>query len=110
MGWLKGFKYRRSHILSSPKIPLVNCPVLLRLHYGSGIDFGEDGYLNYKCEPDFSDIVVTASDGVTILYPIKDNCLVGEKVDGSHIEIFIKVPYIPVKPKKTVIYVYFGRN
>ena len=109
MSWLNGFKYRKAHTLSSPSKPLIDCPVMLRIHYGSGFDFGEDVYLNGKCRKDFSDIRITDSDGITILAPKKDNCWI-EKKNGVLMEIGFKVPYIPPKPKKTVIYVYYSKE
>ena len=99
MGWLNGFKYRKAHTLSSPSNVLINCPVRLNIHYGSGFDFGEDVYLDGKCQKDFEDVRITDSDGVTVLAPRKDNSWI-EKIDGDYMKIWFKVPFIPKHPKK----------
>jgi len=109
MGWLNGWKYRKSHTLTSPSKPLVDCPVGLKIHYGSGSDYDEDVYMNGKCRKDFSDIRITDSDGVTILAPKEDDCWI-TKTNGVLMEIWFKVPFIPAKPKEKVIYVYFGKT
>ena len=110
MNWLNGFKYRRiACVLSSSTKPLTDYPVRVEVRYGSGSMIDNCVYLEGKCQPDFSDVIIVDSDGV-ILAPKKDNCWIEEKVNGSHMIVWFKVPYIPKKPKKTVIYVYFGND
>jgi len=104
--WLLGWGYRKSHeILGSVAGNVTNYQVKIVAHYGSGIDSGEDFYCNGHCNPDFSDIRFTASDGVTLL-----SYWMEEKYDGDNATFWVKVPYIPASPDKTVIYVYYGKD
>ena len=108
MDWLEGWKYRISHELTNPiDKPIRDVPILIRVHYGSGWNYGENVYLNRKCKPDFSDIRITDSDGVTILAPKKGDWIYKE--EGKYMEIGFKVPEIPPKPKTRKIYVYYGK-
>jgi len=89
--WLEGWSYRKSHeINSSPAGAVTDYQMPIKVHYGAGVDDGEDVYLNGKCRNDFGDIRFTDSDGVTEL-----SYWMEEKVDGDYAIFWVKVPSIP---------------
>lgn len=67
MAWLTGWSYRKSHVIN----PATGAGALYQkrivTYFGSGVDSGENVYLNEKCRTDFGDIRFTKSDGATEL-------------------------------------------
>lgn len=103
--WLDpNWNYRKSHVIvGSSSGSVTNYQIRIIVHYGSGTDSGEHVYLNGKCRADFGDIRFTADDKVTLLpYWIE------RKVDGDYAVFWVKIPYIPLYPDTTFIYVYYG--
>ncbi|MBU0497915.1 MAG: DUF2341 domain-containing protein, partial [Candidatus Thermoplasmatota archaeon] len=81
---------------------LTDYQVRFKVHYGSGVDSGEDIYLNSHCRMDFGDVRFTGSDGSALLdYWIED-------VSGAMAIFWVKIPNIPESPDNTDIYVYYG--
>ena len=60
-GWLGNWQFRKSHIINPVLGAGTNYQVQIKVHYGSGIDGGEDVYLNGKCRSDFGDIRFASS-------------------------------------------------
>lgn len=85
------WSYRKSHeILVSSAGWVTDYQIRIKVHYGSGVDSGEDVYLNGKCRSDFADLRFTDSDGVTELpYWIES------KVDGDYAIVWVRIPKIP---------------
>ena len=106
MGWLSGWKYRKSHkIQGSTAGAVTDYQVRIKVHYGSGTDSGEDVYLNGKCRTDFGDIRFTKDDGETLL-----DYWIEEKVDSDYAIFWVKVPNIPASPNTATIYIYYENS
>jgi len=58
--WLDGWEFRKSHVINSASGAGTNYQIGIRAHYGSGMDSGEDVYLNGKCRNDFGDVRFTS--------------------------------------------------
>lgn len=65
--WLKGWNYRKSHIINGSPGAGTNYQMKIITHYSSGTDKNENVYLESICQPNFDDIRFTANDGVTLL-------------------------------------------
>lgn len=103
---LAGWRHRKSHtILGTRAGPLSDYQVNITVHYGAGVDSGNDVYLNGSCKADFSDVRFTAEDGATQL-----SYWVERKVDGDYALFWVKVPSIPASPGSTKIYIYYGNS
>jgi hypothetical protein len=67
LGWLSGWEFRKEHQIEGSAGAGTNYQIRIAVHFGSGIDNGEDVYCNGYCRPDFADIRFTDNDGSTIL-------------------------------------------
>jgi len=102
--WLTGWQYRKKHeIQGSIAGAVTDYQIRIIVHNGSGVDSGENVYLNGKCRTDFGDVRFTSDDGVTLL-----NYWIEEKKDGNYTIFWIKIPNIPTNPSTATIYIYYG--
>jgi hypothetical protein len=103
MGWLTGWRWRKSHVINgSTAGSVTDYQIRIVVKYGSGTDSGDTVYLNGRCKTDFSDIRFTDSDGTTLLSYWR------ESYTASDTAIFwVKVPSIPQNGTAT-IYIYYG--
>jgi len=105
VGWLSGWKYRKSHTINgSTAGAQTNYQIRIKVHRTTGTDSGEDVYVGTKCRADFGDIRFTKSDGVTLL----DYWL--EEYDGGVATFWVEVDSIPASPGATMIYIYYGKS
>jgi len=95
--FLAGWSYRKFHILNVSR----EYTAPITVHYTSGVDSGQDVYVNAHCRTDFGDIRFTASDGITEL-----SYWMEEKVDGDYAKFWVKM----LPANKTVIYIYYGNE
>lgn len=65
--WLYPWRYRKSHIINPSTGAGTNYQTKRKLHYGSGVDSGEDVYLNGHSRTDFGDVRFTDDDRITLL-------------------------------------------
>jgi hypothetical protein len=65
--WLRGWNYRKSHIINGSPGAGTNYQTKIITHYPSGPDNNENVHLESNCQPNFDDIRFTANDGVTLL-------------------------------------------
>jgi hypothetical protein len=85
--WLQGWNYRKKHDMHNfPTGAPYKYPMRFKVHYGSGVDSGEDVYLNGKCRSNFSDVRFTKKDGKTLL-----NYWLEKKVDNDYAIFWVEV-------------------
>jgi len=85
--WLEGWSYRKLHnMYNFPSGAPYKYPMRFKIHYGSGVDNGEDVYLNGKCRSDFLDVRFTKKDGETLL-----DYWLERKVDGDYAVFWVDV-------------------
>jgi hypothetical protein len=99
MGWLTGWKYRKSHVINSASGAGTNYQVRIVAHYGSGTDSGQDVYLYNHCRLDFGDVRFTRNDGTTLLdywmesYVVSDNAVfwveIADDLSSASVSIYI---------------------
>jgi len=97
-----GWSYRKSHVINPASGAGMNYPIRIKVHYGSGIDSGEDVYLNGKCRTDFGDIRFTRSNGSIPL-----NYWMEEKVDGDYAIFWVRI-VDDLSTNPVTIYIYYG--
>jgi hypothetical protein len=102
MGWLSGFSFRKSHIINAASGAGTNYQVRVKAHYGSGIDSGEEVYLNSHCRTDFGDVRFTDDDGTTLL-----DYWMESKVDSDYAIFWVEVAD-DLSTNPATIYVYYG--
>jgi hypothetical protein len=68
VGWLTGWSYAKSHVLTPATGAGSGYQVQLRIFPGAGTDSGTDVYLNNHCTNFPIDIAITDDDGTTELY------------------------------------------
>jgi len=61
------WSFRKSHVINSAVGAGTDYQVKVVVHYGSGVDSGENVFLNANCRSDFGDVRFTSDDGVTLL-------------------------------------------
>jgi hypothetical protein len=86
MGWLSGWEFRRNHVINSAPYASTNYQKRIKVHFGSGLNSGEDVYLDGKCKTDFSDIRFTDKTGITLL-----DYWMEEKVDGDYAIFWVEI-------------------
>ncbi len=98
--------YRKSHVINgSPVGLLTDYATRFVVHYGGGIDSGENVYLSNNVRTDFGDVRFAGSDGFTQLdYWIED------KIDSNYAVFWVEVDRIPGSPGSTTIYIYYDDN
>jgi len=98
-GWLEGWSYRKAHdICGSSAGSQTNYQVIVKVHYSSGVDDGENVYLDGKCKTDFADIRFTNLATAQLDYWIE------KKTDGVSALFWVEVDYILVYPENVTIY------
>jgi hypothetical protein len=102
MGWLAGWRYRKSHTILPASGAGTNYQIKIVVHYGSGTDSGQDVYLNGKCKTDFGDIRFTRADGVTLLDYWMESCSVGDNA------VFWVEVADDLSTTAQIIYIYYG--
>jgi hypothetical protein len=100
--WLTGWQYRKSHVINPAGGAGTNYQIRIRVNFGSGIDGGENVYLNGKCRTDFGDIRFADDDGVTELAYWMES-----KVDSSYAVFWVKVAD-DLSTGSVTIYCYYG--
>ena len=105
--WLPpDWDYRKSHIINGSTVGLLtNYPIRIVVHYGSGIDSGEDVYLYNSSRSDFGDVRFTGSDGSTQL-----DYWIEERTDGNYAVFWVEVDRIDASPGSGTVYIYYGNN
>jgi|GEM_PF-5253699 len=104
MGWLSGWTYRKSHVINPASGAGTLYQKRVKVHYGAGVDSGEDVYLNGKCRTDFGDVRFTGADGATLL-----DYWIEEKVDSDHATIWVEVAD-DLSTTPVTIYIYYGKS
>ena len=100
MAWLTGWAYRKGHTVDPASGAGQNYQVRVVVHYGPGVDGGENVYLNGKCLADFGDLRFTNRTGLFLLDHWMEN-----KVDGDHAVVWVKVSDdLGVFPAKILLY------
>jgi len=102
VGWLSGWKYRKSHVINPSQGAGSNYQIRITVHYGSGVESGEHVYLNGKCRSDFGDIRFTASDGETLL-----SYWIEKVIDGDYAIFWVKISD-DLSENPVTIYIYYG--
>lgn len=104
MGWLAGWLYRKSHVINQQVGAGTHYQKKVTVHFGAGVDLGEDVYLNGKCRADFGDIRFTEDDGSTLL-----DYWIEEKVDGNFAVFWVEISD-DLSVGNVTIYIYYGNN
>ncbi|MEM3361528.1 MAG: DUF2341 domain-containing protein [Thermoproteota archaeon] len=78
---------QKSHIIYPADGAGVNYPIRVKVHFGDGVDSGENVYLNRSCRKDFYDVRFFGEDGITPLGFMMD-----EKVDFSYATFWVSIP------------------
>lgn len=100
--WLKGWSYRKSHVINAASNAGTNYQVKIVVHYGTGTDNGSDVYLNNHARNDFGDVRFTSSDQTTLL-----DYWMEEKVDSDYAVFWVEVADDLSSANQT-IYIYYG--
>ncbi|MCW1309105.1 MAG: DUF2341 domain-containing protein, partial [Candidatus Nanoarchaeia archaeon] len=98
---LKNWCYRKSHNLTGATGAGRDYQIRMIIHYGSGVDSGENVYLNGLCRPDFGDVRFSDEIGKNVY-----SYWFEEKVDGDYAVAWVKIPLDLTYDQK--IYIYFG--
>ena len=107
VNWLEGWKYRKRHVVNGAAGAGTNYQVKLTVHYGFGVDSGENVYLNQKCKTDFGDVRVTLSDGQTVVAG-EENGWRESKANADRALIWFKIP--ESLDTEVTVYVYYGNE
>jgi hypothetical protein len=110
IGWLSGWKYRKSHVINPASGAGTNYQVKIIAHYGTGTDYNDNTkvppeghiYCNGHSRTDFGDVRFTKSDGTTLLdywmesYTAGDNAVFWVEVADD------------LSTNAVTIYIYYG--
>lgn len=102
--WLGNWAYRKSHVINATAGAGTNYQIKITVHYGIGVDGGEDVYLNNHSRTDFGDVRFTDNDSTTLL-----DYWMEEKVDGDYAIFWVKV-IDDLSVIDRTIYVYYGKS
>jgi len=100
--WLTGWTYRKTHVITYAAGAGTNYQIRIKVNYGSGLDSGENVYLNGKCRTDFGDIRFTSANGTLL------NCWMETKLDGNNTVFWVKVTD-DLSTVNASVYVYYGK-
>ena len=103
MLWLSGWFYRKNHIINPAAGAGAGYQVRVTVHYGAGVDFGEDVYCNSLCRTDFGDIRFTDDNDNLLDYWMQS------KTDGVSAVFWVEVAASLESASQTV-YVYYGKS
>jgi len=101
--WLKGWLYRKSHVINGATGAGTLYPVKIKTHFGSGTDSAENVYLSGHCRQDFGDVRFTDFSGTLQL----DYWM--EEVQNGDYAIF----WVEIRGDLNydqTIFVYYGKN
>ena len=101
--WLKGWLFRKSHVIKAASGAGTLYPVKIKTHFGSGTDSGENVYLNGHCRQDFGDVRFTDFSGTLQL----DYWM--EEVQSGDYAIFWVEIQGDLNYDQT-IFIYYGKN
>ncbi|MCP8315511.1 MAG: DUF2341 domain-containing protein [archaeon] len=101
---MAGWNYCKSHEINGATGAGTNYQIRVKVHYGGGIDSGEDVYCNGHCRADFGDVRFTDDDGSTML-----DYWMQEKVDSDYAVFWIEVKD-DLSSFNQRIYIYYGRS
>ncbi|MCF2137878.1 MAG: DUF2341 domain-containing protein [Candidatus Thorarchaeota archaeon] len=101
--WLYGWKYRICINIDGATGAGTNYQIMLKVHYGTGTNTGNNVFAASHCQADFGDIRFVDDDGQTLL-----NYWMQEKVDSDSAVFWIKVTDDLSSDQK--IYLYYGTN
>jgi len=101
--WLSGWSYRKSHVINPASGAGTKYQIMIKAHYDSGIDSGEDVYLNTHSRTDFGDVRFTDDDGTTEL-----DYWMEEKVNGDYAIFWVEVNK-DLSSQSQTIYIYYGK-
>lgn len=104
MPWLTGWGYRKSHIINQTVGGAINDTVTIHVHYGAGVDAGNDVYLNGNSQLSFGDVRFTASDGETLLESWIDE---RNYTAGTDCSIIITLTE-DISLANVTVYIYYG--
>lgn len=103
-GWLSGWAYRKQiTITGSVDGAKTNYQMYFNVNYAASADVSGNVTCNSLCQTDFDDIRFTTSDGSTEIDYWLENY--GASSRGM---FWVEVPYIPIAPNDTTIYMYYG--
>jgi hypothetical protein len=102
VGWLTGWSYRKSHVISAATGAGTNYQVKITVHYGSGSDSNGDIYCNSHCRTDFGDIRFTDNDETTLL-----DCWMESKTNSNNAVFWVEVAD-SLESSNVTIYIYYG--
>lgn len=103
MGWYSDWSFRKYHYISPSSGSGTNYQKKIIVHYGAGVDNGENVYLDSKCLTDFGDIRFTNSTGVTLL-----DYWIEEKVDSDYAIFWVEI-LDDLSIYDTKIHIYYGK-
>jgi hypothetical protein len=98
------WSFRKSHVVTSAVGAGTDYPVKVVVNYGSGVDDGENVFLNANCRSDFGDVRFTSDDGATLLdYWMESKAYYDKAV------FWVKIPG-DLSSSNQTIYVYYGNS
>lgn len=102
MGWLAGYKYRKSHVLTQLVGAGTGYQVEIKTMAGAGADAGQTVYLNSHAQNDFDDVRFTDNDETTEL-----DYWLERKTDGVIAYFWVELAD-DLGAGNVTIYVYYG--
>ena len=100
---LIGWGFRKGHTINGAVGAGTNYQIRVKVHYGSGLDSGEDVYCSGHCRTDFGDIRFTDDDRITLL-----DYWLQKKLDGDYAIFWVKVT--DDLGSNQTIYIYYGKT
>lgn len=94
--------HHKAHTIIGSNVSLTDYQMIIHVHYGDGVDEGENVYLKGRCRADFSDVRFVASDKMSSL-----DYWLEKKVDGVSALFWVEVDSIPFS-ENTTIYIFYG--
>jgi hypothetical protein len=76
--WLDGWTHRKKHTIESVQGIESGYQIRINVFRGLGTDIGSNMFCNSICQPDFDDIRITKSDGISFLAYWRQDFVVGE--------------------------------
>ncbi len=103
--WLSGWNFRKSQLIDgSATTAGTDYQIRFTVHYGTGVDEGENVYLGNKAKTDFGDVRFTQSDKQTLL-----SYWLESKIDGATATFWVKITGNLTAQSQT-IFMYYGNN
>jgi len=102
-GWLTGWSYRKSHVITAATGAGDHYQVKVTVHYAGTGGSGGDVYCNSHCKTGFGDVRFTDDDGTTLL-----DYWMESKVDSDNAVFWVEVAD-DLSTVAATIYVYYGK-